>query len=201
MPQEAWAFVVSGKLEGMAYSNGYTVEVRNLRTNTLMTSEVRGNYFAAATADLNYRSVVEVGDTLEVSVTDTNGNIASEKFNFTVNPTHLENAVMTVTLDGIGIPKRSQLLQNYPNPFNPETWIPYQLAEAGAVSLSIYDAGGRLVRTLPLGYQPAGFYQNRSHAAYWDGRNALGERVASGIYFYQLTTPSFQQTRRLVIVK
>ena len=108
---------------------------------------------------------------------------------------------MTVTLEGIGTPKRSRLLQNYPNPFNPETWIPYHLAEAGAVSLSIYDASGRLIRTLPLGYQSAGFYENREHAAYWDGRNVLGEPVASGVYFYQLTTPSFQQTRRMLILK
>ena len=86
-------------------------------------------------------------------------------------------------------------MQNYPNPFNPETWIPYHLAEAGAVSLSIYDTAGTLIRTLPLGYQSAGFYENRTHAAYWDGRNALGEPVASGVYFYRLTTPSFQQTR------
>ena len=49
--QEAWAFVVSGNLEGIAYTNGYTVQVRNLRTNTVMTSQVRSNYFAAATAD------------------------------------------------------------------------------------------------------------------------------------------------------
>ena len=199
--QEAWAFVVSGNLEGIAYSNGYTVEVRNLRTNTVMTSEVRGNYFAAATADLNYQSVVEVGDTLELIVTDANGNIASEKFSFTVNPTHLENAVMAVTLERIGIPNQNLLLQNYPNPFNPETWIPYQLSEDSPVSVSIYDTTGQLIRTLSLGYQSAGFYNSRERAAYWDGRNALGERVASGVYFYQLTTPSFEQTRRLVILK
>ena len=59
----------------------------------------------------------------------------------------------------------------------------------------------RLVRTLSLGFQSAGFYNGRSRAAYWDGRNTFGERVASGIYFYQLTTPAFQQTRRLVILK
>ncbi len=198
---QAWAFVVSGNLDGILHSNGYSVEVRNLRTNNIMTSEVRGNYFAAATADLNYRSVVEVGDTLEVIVTDTDGNIASERFNFTVDTAHLEDAVMTVSLDSIGTPKRSQLLQNYPNPFNPETWIPYQLSEDASVSVSIYDTTGQLVRTLSLGFQSAGFYNSRERAAYWDGRNALGERVASGIYFYQLTTPSFQQTRRLVIVK
>ncbi len=199
--QEAWAFVVSGSLEGIASSNGYTVEVRNLRTNTVMTSEVRGNYFAAATADLNYRSVVEVGDTLELIVTDGNGNIASETFNFTIDAADLENAVMTVSLDSIGTPKQSQLLQNYPNPFNPETWIPYQLSEDSSVSVSIYDTTGQLIRTLSLGFQSAGFYNSRERAAYWDGRNTVGERVASGTYFYQLTTPSFQQTRRLVIVK
>ena len=200
-PYQTWAFVVSGHLEGSQPFNGYSVQVRNLRTHTVITSQVRGNYFAAATADLNYHSVVELGDTLELIVVDTNGNIASEKFNFTVNAATLENAVMTVTLDAIGTPKQNRLLQNYPNPFNPETWIPYQLAEAGVVSLSIYDSTGNLIRTLPLGYQSAGFYQNQGQAAYWDGRNAFGEPVASGVYYYQLTTSSFQQTRRMLILK
>ena len=98
-------------------------------------------------------------------------------------------------------PTQNLLLQNYPNPFNPETWIPYQLSEDTPVSISIYDTTGQLIRTLSLGFQSAGFYNSQGRAAYWDGRNALGERVASGLYFYQLTTPSFQQTRRLVIVK
>ena len=198
---QMWAFVVSGHLKGSQHFNGYSTQVRNLRTNTVMTSQVRDNYFAAATANLNYHSVVAIGDTMELIVTDTNGNIVSEKFNFTVNAANLEKAVLSVVLDGIGTPKRSRLLQNYPNPFNPETWIPYHLAETGAVSLSIYDATGKLIRTLPLGYQQAGFYQNRGRAAYWDGRNTSGEPVASGIYFYQLTTPSFQQTRRMLILK
>jgi len=201
VPYQTWAFVVSGHLNGLQHFNGYTVQVRNLRTNTVMTSQVRSNYFAAATADLSYRSVVEVGDTLELIVFDMNGNIASEKFNFTVNAANLENAVMRLTLDSIGTPQQSRLLQNYPNPFNPETWIPYHLAEAGVTSLSIYDATGKHIRTLSLGYQSAGFYQSQGHAAYWDGRNALGESVASGVYFYQLVTPSFQQTRRMLILK
>ena len=200
-PDQTWAFVVSGYLEGAQHSNGYLITVRNTRTNTVMTAQVRENYFAAATADLNYRSVVEVGDTLELVVTDTQGNIVSEKFNFIVKPTHLENAVLNVTLDSIGTPKQNLLLQNYPNPFNPETWIPYRLSEDSSVSLSIYDTKGTLVRQLSLGYQSAGFYQNRGRAAYWDGRNELGEPVASGVYFYQLTTSSFQQTRRMLILK
>ena len=200
-PYQTWAFVVSGHLEGIQQFNDYLVTVRNHRTNTVMEAQVRSNYFAAATADLNYQSVVEVGDTLELIVTDTNGNIASEKFNFTVNADNLENAVMSVTLDGIGTPKRNRLLQNYPNPFNPETWIPYQLSEDSLVSVSIYDTAGTLIRTLSLGYQSAGFYNSRDRAAYWDGRNTLGEPVASGIYFYQLVTPHFQQTKRMLILK
>jgi hypothetical protein len=166
-----------------------------------MTAQVTDRYFAAATADLARQSVVQVGDTLEVTVSDKNGNVVSEKFSFEVTPNSLANALLTVNLDGIGKPIGNLLLQNYPNPFNPETWIPYQLSVAGPVSISIYDATGGLVRTLTIGYQSEGFYHNRGRAAYWDGKNALGESVASGIYFYHLTTPSFQQTRRLVILK
>ena len=200
-PNQTWAFVVSGKLDGIAHSDGYTVEVRNLRTNTVMTSEVRDNYFAAATVDLTRRSVVQVGDVVEVRVMGPDGNFESHTLSVKVTPEHLANAVLSVRLDGIGQPNQNLLLQNYPNPFNPETWIPYQLSEDSSVSVSIYDTTGQLVRTLSLGFQSAGFYNSRERAAYWDGRNAVGERVASGTYFYQLTTPIFQQTRRLVIVK
>lgn len=201
IPYQTWAFVVSGYLEGVQEFNDYLVSVRNPRTNTVMAARVRSNYFAAATADLNYRSVIEPGDTLELIVSDSQGNIVSEKFDFTVNAANLANAVLSVRLTDIGTPKQSLLLQNYPNPFNPETWIPYRLSEAGPVSLSIYDTTGELIRTLSLGYQSAGFYEHRTHAAYWDGRNAFGEPVASGVYFYRLITPSFQQTRRMLILK
>ena len=99
------------------------------------------------------------------------------------------------------LPDDTQLLANYPNPFNPETWIPYQLASSSDVQVTIYDTRGMLVRTLPLGYQSAGYYTGRSRAAYWDGRNGLGERVASGIYFYQLQTNEISFMRKMVILK
>ncbi|MCY3742773.1 MAG: T9SS type A sorting domain-containing protein [Candidatus Poribacteria bacterium] len=199
--QEAWAFVVSGHLKGKPAFDGYQVMVRNLRTNSTITASVQGDYFAAATADLTRRSVVQVGDVLELRVIGPDGNFESHTLRVKVTPEDLANAVLSVRLDDIGQPTQSLLLQNYPNPFNPETWIPYQLAQDSPVSVSIYDTTGELVRTLSLGYQSAGFYNSRERAAYWDGRNALGERVASGVYFYQLTTPAFEQTRRLVIVK
>ena len=102
---------------------------------------------------------------------------------------------------GFVVPQKTVLLPNYPNPFNPETWIPYQLSQDSPVSISIYDTTGKVIRTLTLGPQPAGFYQNRSRAAYWDGRNALGERVAGGVYFYTLTAGGFTATRKLLILK
>ena len=200
-PKEAWAFVVTGHLAGRYAFDGYQVIVRNLRTNSTITTSVQGNYFAAATADLARRSVVQVGDMVELRVIGPDGNVESQTTSFKVTPEHLANAVLPVNLDGIGKPTQNLLLQNYPNPFNPETWIPYQLSKDSPISVSIYDTTGRLVRTLSLGFQSAGFYNSPERAAYWDGRNTTGERVASGIYFYQLTTPAFQQTRRLVIVK
>ena len=199
--QEAWAFVVTGHLEGKPAFDGYKVIVRNLQTNSVITTSVQDDYFAAATADLTRRSVVQAGDVVEVRVLGPDGNIESQTHSFEVTPQHLANAVLSVKLDDIGQPTQNLLLQNYPNPFNPETWIPYQLSEDSLVSVSIYDTRGQLVRTLSLGFQAAGFYNSQGRAAYWDGRNQLGERVASGLYFYQLTTPRFQQTRRLVIVK
>ena len=93
------------------------------------------------------------------------------------------------------------LLPNYPNPFNPETWIPYQLASPADVTVSIYAADGKLVRTLELGYQPAGIYHSRSRAAHWDGRNAQGERVASGVYFYTFTAGDFSATGKMLVRK
>ena len=98
-------------------------------------------------------------------------------------------------------PKETTLLPNYPNPFNPETWIPYHLAHAADVTLMIYDKKGTVVRQLNLGHQPAGFYTTRANAAYWNGRNAGGEWVASGVYFYQLRAEDYSALRRMVIVK
>ena len=99
------------------------------------------------------------------------------------------------------LPQAIALLPNFPNPFNPETWLPYQLSAPADVTISIYAADGQLVRTLALGHQPAGTYHSRSRAAYWDGKNALGEPVASGLYFYTLTAGEFTQTRKMLIRK
>ena len=98
-------------------------------------------------------------------------------------------------------PEKTQLLANYPNPFNPETWIPYELATDTDVRLTIYNTQGVVIRSLQFGHQSAGYYTGRDRAAYWDGRNALGEQVASGLYFYQLETDEMSLMRKMVILK
>ena len=95
----------------------------------------------------------------------------------------------------------TKLLPNYPNPFNPETWIPYQLAETADVSVKVYDVSGHLVRSISVGLKPVGYYLTRERAAYWDGRNEVGEPVSSGVYFLQLIADDFSATRQVVIVK
>ena len=111
-----------------------------------------------------------------------------------VQATGKENAIF-------GELKRDALLQNFPNPFNPETWIPYQLANPATVMLTIYDMRGHAVRTLAVGYRPPGVYRSRERAAYWDGRNEMGETVANGVYFYRLAAGDFSAARKMVVGK
>ena len=113
--------------------------------------------------------------------------------------TSLENILMVLT--SARTETKTALFANYPNPFNPETWIPYQLAVPTEVVLTIHTTTGRIVRTLPLGHQSAGVYKTPNRAAYWDGKNHLGEPVTSGIYFYTLTAGDFTATRKMLIRK
>ena len=112
----------------------------------------------------------------------------------------LEKLLEVLTLSEAS-PKETALLANYPNPFNPETWIPYHLARPSEVTVSIYAVDGVLVRSLAVGHQSTGVYQRKHRAVYWDGRNAQGEPVASGIYFYTLSAGDFTATRKMLIRK
>ena len=117
------------------------------------------------------------------------------------SPAAMRTLVYLQQLIVMARPSQTQLLANYPNPFNPETWIPYELATDTDVRITIYNAQGVVVRTLQLGQQSAGYYTDRERAAYWDGRNAFGEQVASGVYFYQLETDTMSALRKMVILK
>jgi hypothetical protein len=101
------------------------------------------------------------------------------------------------------IPEKYDLLVNYPNPCNPETWIPYLLPEDSSVTINIYNISGRLIRSLELGEKNAGRYVSKSKAAYWDGKNEVGEVAASGIYFYtlQVSGKDTIATKKLLLLK
>jgi hypothetical protein len=96
---------------------------------------------------------------------------------------------------------RNVLMQNFPNPCNPETWIPFSLANGAEVSITIYDINGRKVRRLELGYKNPGIYVKSDKSAYWDGRNEYGEKVVSGVYFYNIKAGNFTATRRMLILR
>ena len=202
--KNTWAFVVTSDIRDMATGTGYILIAKNLRTGTIATETLRSEVkrSAAVWADLNRKSVVEAGDKLEIALYDERGNIVSGPFQRTVSTADIRNAFLNLQLTvGDVRPKDTILAQNYPNPFNPETWIPYQLSKSAEVSIHIHNVAGHLVRTLDLGLKPTGSYMTPSTAAYWDGKNAAGERVASGIYFYTLQTADFAATRRMVILK
>jgi len=107
------------------------------------------------------------------------------------------NNVIPQTLSANGVSSPNQLAQCYPNPFNPSTTIEYRVGDPGLVSLRIYDAAGRLVRTLVSGaVEPA-----RGHTATWDGTNDQGASVASGVYFYRLVAGDYSATKKMVMIK
>ena len=200
----AWAFIVTSDIHGMETGTAYTLIAENLRTGIVATENLTSTAkrSSAVWADLNRKSVVEAGDRLKVALYDENGRIVSGPFQRTVTTSDIRNAFLSLQLNvGDVQPQDTLLAQNFPNPFNPETWIPYQLSKATEVKIDIYDVSGHLVRSLDLGWQPTGSYMTPSSAAYWDGKNAVGERVASGIYFYTLQTSDFAATRRMVILK
>jgi hypothetical protein len=109
---------------------------------------------------------------------------------------HLKNLIFNQL-----IPNHTALFSNFPNPFNPETWIPFQLAQNAPVSIKIYDTKGQLIRAILLGNRNAGIYTTKSKAGHWDGRNSLGEKVSSGMYYYTLQAGEFSSTRKMVITK
>ncbi len=186
--------------------NGLSVSIKNLRTGESVVDTAGltagSGRFVKPMIDLRGGSY-EAGDALEVSVVDPSGTFGGlTPVRAVVSKDEIADGRIDIGRHLLSaVPDLTALLPNYPNPFNPETWIPFDLAKSSQVKVTVYNAAGQTVRVLELGQLPAGQYRSRSKAAYWDGRNALGERVSSGLYFYRIEAGSFSALRRMVILK
>ena len=183
---------------------GLRVTIKNLSTGravATVTAPAEAGY-RLTVVDIETGRAATIGDTLEISAQSPNPLIGVEPLRYTVTAEDVKQSLIQLPeLVVYEIPAETQLLPNYPNPFNPETWIPYRLAEDAFVTLTIYDQTGQIVRTLDVGHQIAAVYENRSKAIYWDGRNQVGEQVASGVYFYHLSAGDYSATRKMLILK
>ena len=182
----------------------FRVIVKNFSTGKEVATTIADDRLAyrLTIVDIETGQAATIGDILEISAQSPQLLIGVEPLEYTVTAEDVRQGwIQLPALVAYEIPAETALLHNYPNPFNPETWIPYQLAHAADVTLTIYDTQGMLVRQLDLGYQQAGYYTNRTRAAYWDGRNRLGESVGSGVYFYHLSAGDYSTMRKMVILK
>ena len=183
---------------------GFRVTVKNLSTGRVVTGMTKNERvrYRLTVVDIETARAAAIGDILEISAQSPSSLIGVQPLRYTVTAEDVRQSLIQLpALIAYEIPSETELLRNYPNPFNPETWIPYRLAEDAFVILTIYDTVGQVIRTLDVGHRIAAVYENRSKAIYWDGKNGLGEQVASGVYFYTLTTGDFSATRRLLILK
>ena len=190
-------------------SAGLRVTVKNLSTGSAVTTVIgdagstssQGSY-RLTVVDIADGRAAAIGDILGISVISPDVSVGVRPLQYTVTAEDVRlSRIELPALFLREIPIETELLRNYPNPFNPETWIPYRLAQDAFVTLTIYNGSGRIVRTLDVGRQTASIYESRSKAAYWDGRNDLGESVASGLYFYTLTAGDYSATRKMLILK
>ena len=205
LPVEMSAFTAVPADEGVIVKWRTESELNNLGFNVYRSTRLDGDYVkvtpvlimgAGTEATPREYSFIDedvvVGNTYYYYIEDVD-------FSGKTNRSHIIE--VTVGKQTVIIPIKSALLQNFPNPFNPETWIPYQLAQNASVTVRIYNLKGQSIRTIELGQKAAGTYLTKDRAVYWDGQDNVGEKVASGIYFYMLQAGEFMSTRRMVIIE
>ena len=200
--------------KGLTNAN-FRITVKNRSTGRSVATVTGGEYLSRSNmwgsegigyqltdVDLETKRAATIEDILEISAQSVDPLIRVEPLEYTITTEDVRQGwIQLPALVAYEIPAETALLHNYPNPFNPETWIPYQLAHAADVTLTIYDTQGVPVRQLDIGYQQPGYYTNRTRAAYWDGRNHLGEVVGSGVYFHHLHAGDYSAIQKMVILK
>ena len=183
---------------------GLHITIKNLSTGkiaTAMTDDQRVGY-QLTFVDIETGHAAQIGDILQITAQSPDPRIRVHPLHHTITTEDINRSHIQLSeLIPYEIPTNTELLHNYPNPFNPETWIPYRLAKDANVTLTIYDRSGGIIRNIHVGHQLAAIYESRAKAIHWNGRNELGEQVASGIYFYHLSAGNYSATRKMVILK
>jgi len=128
---------------------------------------------------------IPAGGFITALATDANGNTSEFSKCMTSPPTAVRDTQPSFALGA-----------NVPNPFNPSTTIPYRVSTTSRVHIAVYDASGALVKTLVDGVRGAGAW-----GVTWNGEDERGKRVASGVYFCRMRAGSFDETRKLVLLK
>ncbi|MBM3261854.1 MAG: T9SS type A sorting domain-containing protein [candidate division Zixibacteria bacterium] len=155
-----------------------------------VTGETSLRLFRYNTADSTWIQLVTVVDTLANVATATTTKFSTWALASTT-PTAIPDGGRTDVL-----PRAYALNQNYPNPFNPDTAIRYTVARTGPVRLTVYNLQAQEVATLVDRVQSTGTYE-----AVWNGRNASGRAVASGVYLYRLTAGAYTAPQKMTLVK
>jgi hypothetical protein len=200
-------FAVTGMIQGQDGSDldDIQVTVRNLNTGQQATDVTGQNAesgrYVVTLADFTRGIAAEVDDTFLITVSASQRGFTNQSVKLKITRDDIRSANVAFDFTVEKKPSTTVLLQNYPNPFNPETWLPYKLAQDSDVTIQIYHQNGQLIRILNLASKNAGRYITKGKAAYWDGRDSRGEKVASGVYFYTLQAGVFSATRKMVILK
>jgi hypothetical protein len=138
---------------------------------------------------------MRAGDQFYLQVGDV---VTDERFTWTANGDRIEIASLS-TANSVGessLPGDYSLGQNYPNPFNPSTQIRFVMPQAGKARMEIFNVLGRLIAT-PFDDEAAA----GENIVIWDGRNSVGEPVASGVYLYRLTADNYSETKKMMLLK
>lgn len=161
---------------------------------------------SVADYELSHFSDIDPDKPMEQSITrDTNGNITGIAFCGVpmASPNHvlmlavrMDPSVTSVQSDNPESVTKFALHPNYPNPFNPSTKIAYQIPEQAHVTIKIYDIVGQEVRTLVDRNESAGLKE-----VIFDGKDAIGRPLASGLYFYKIVAGSHVSTKKMILIK
>ncbi|MBN2092961.1 T9SS type A sorting domain-containing protein [candidate division KSB1 bacterium] len=191
------------RIEAKSTSNDLLITAFDHRDNCTITVVVINKGKAPASVLLNGQLLPPA---MDIYTTANNQNCEFRGTTSGTNPTALPAQSVTTFIgkyekpsgvaDAGQVPESFKLMQNYPNPFNPTTTIEFQIPEASPVTIRIFDILGREVRMLVNATYSVG-----AHKVQWDGRNNLGQPVATGLYIYRFESKKYTAVRKSLLLK